>query len=143
MSDIIGPILSNAFRVKDVAQFKAWFARYYFGDGVDLFEEEGSDYLSFGCQDEFCPSAFPRVRDDDNNSEEVDLAVFAAELCKHLADGEILNVVAGCNEKLLYVSFDQLVIAQAHPDKPYYRVRSVGMDTQELLELVAEGSPAG
>ena len=61
---------------------------------------------------------------------------FAKELCEHLEPRQIVNVVAGGNEKLRYVSFDQLIIAQEHPDSPYFGIISSDDDDHVLLARV-------
>lgn len=139
MSDMYGTILSNTFTVKDVAAFKAWFADYYFGDDIELPIHEGERHVCFG-GDLHYPSAYPRVRDEEGEINDAVLSAFAVELCAHLADGEIFNVVAGGNEKLRYVSFNQLIIAQEHPDKPYYGHHSSDADNEALLEQVLHNS---
>lgn len=80
------------------------------------------------------------MRDDDGELTDADLSAFSAGLCAHLADGEIFNVVAGGNEKLRYVAFSQLIIAQEHPDKPYFRNHSSDDGNEALLELVLQAS---
>lgn len=139
MADMYGTILSNTFTVKDVAAFRAWFAKYYFGDDIQLFIREGERHVSFGGELQY-PSAHPRIRNDDDDMVDVNLSAFSAELCEHLAEGEIFNVVAGGNEKLRYVSFDQLIISEAHTDKPYYRSHSSDSDSDALLKLILQGS---
>lgn len=47
-----------------------------------------------------------------------------------------VNIVAGGNEKLRYTSFSQLVIFQAHPNKPYFRCHSSDENKDELYKLV-------
>ena len=136
MADMYGTILSNTFTVKDVDKFKAWFSEYYFGYEIELFINEKERHVSFGSEEQY-PSAYPRIRGADEVND-AELHCFSAELCEHLAEGEIFNVVAGGNEKLRYVSFTQLIIAQAHPDKPYYRCHSSDTDDEALLDMVLQ-----
>ena len=119
MADMYGAISSNTFTVKNVEKFKAWFAGYHFGDEIELFIREEECHVSFGSYEQY-PSAHPRVMDSDGFPEDADLKTFAEELCGHLEDGEVFSVTAGGNEKLRYVSFDQLIIAQEHPGEPLY-----------------------
>ena len=139
MSDMYGAVLSNTFTVRDVAAFRAWFAEYHFGDDVELFVDDNKRQVAFGGELQY-PSAHPRVSDDDGDVNDADLSAFSAGLCAHLADGEVFTVVAGGNEKLRYVAFDHLVIAQAHPDKPYYRHYGSDAGKEALLKLVLQAS---
>ncbi len=139
MADMYGAMCSNTFTVRDVTQFKAWFANYYFGDDIELFINEKERHVCFGGYEQY-PSAYPRQRDEDGEMNDADLSVFAAGLCVHLVDGQIFNVVAGGNEKLRYVDFSQLIIAQQHPDKPYYRNHSSDDGNEDLLKLVLQAS---
>jgi hypothetical protein len=139
MSDMYGTVLSNTFTVRDTAAFRAWFAGYYFGDAIELFIDDGDCSLCFGGGEQY-PSAYPRVRDGEGEIYDADLSVFSAELCAHLADGEIFNVVAGGNEKLRYVAFSQLIIIQQCPDTPYFRCHSSDADKEELLKLALQAA---
>ena len=128
MADMYGAVRSNEFRVKDVEAFKTWFEGYIFGDEievwVDTLNEDGSGTVSFGEAGQY-PSAYPRIRvwntddglpeneeDDDWEAVEADLDQFAMELRQHLVASEIFQVVAGGAEKLRYVGFTELLIAE-------------------------------
>lgn len=139
MADMYGSIVSNAFRVKDSAAFRQWFNGYYFGEGITLHID--NDHYAYFAADQQYPCAYPRVMGEEGDTEDADLAAFARELCGHLMEGEIFNLVAGGKEKHNYAAFSQLVIAQAHPDKPCYRYASSDAETAELLELVRQRTP--
>jgi|GEM_PF-4844520 len=141
MSDMYGTVCSNDFKVKDVKSFTEWFNQFYFGENIDISITESERQLIFG-GDESYPSAYPRVIADDGEIEDVDLSDFATQLCQHLEEGEVFNVVAGGNEKLRYVAFSQLIIAQAHTDKPYFRESGSDSDKSVLLSLVLGQSGA-
>lgn len=142
MADMYGTILSNDFKVKDVVAFKKWFKEYHFGDETQIFdrvEPDGSGTISFGSGEQY-PNAYPRIpagrelsaeeleemelEDDDlypedcisEDIEDADLETFAEELRKHLMPKEIFYVIAGGNEKLRYVLFQELIIAEDIPD---------------------------
>ena len=138
MADMYGTVCSNQFKVKDVQKFKAWFSQYYFGEDVQLYVDTDNS-ASLGGHEQY-PSAYPRIRETEGADEgelmDVELLPFAQELCVHLADGEVFNLVSGGNEKLRYVAFDQLIITQAHPDKPYYNSIRSDDDGETLLALV-------
>jgi hypothetical protein len=119
MADMYGAVRSNDFTVKDVEKFKAWFETYHFGGDIELFISEEERCVSFGGYEQY-PSAHPRRFDADGSPIDADLQTFAQELCGHLEPGEVFSVTAGGNEKLRYVSFDQLIIAQEHPKDPFY-----------------------
>ena len=139
MADMYGALCSNTFTVKDIEKFKTWFAGYYFGSEVELFIREGEHHVSFGSYEQY-PCAHPKLYDDDGDLNDADLETFARELCHHLEDGEVFTVLAGGNEKLRYVSFDQLIIAQEHPDKPYYEYFGSDDDDERLIKLVLAAS---
>ncbi|MEI7668607.1 MAG: hypothetical protein WCJ33_00815 [Pseudomonadota bacterium] len=139
MSDMYGTVCSNDFKVKDVKAFTEWFNQFYFGDDIDISINEAEHEISFG-GDVSYPSAYPRIIDVDNEIEDVDLSDFATELCQHLEEGEVFNLVAGGNEKLCYVAFSQLIIAQAHPEKPYFSESSSDSDKVKLLSMVLSQS---
>ncbi len=138
MADMYGTVLSNDFKVRDVAAFKEWFKKYTFGEESEIWdkvEPDGSGTISFGSGEQY-PQAYPRLPangmlsndelealglDDDDLypedvvrefDEEADLATFAEELRPHLMPGEIFYVVAGGAEKLRYVLFQELIIAE-------------------------------
>lgn len=133
MADMYGAISSNTFTVKDVEKFKAWFESYHFGDEVELFVRDEERHVSFGSYEQY-PSAHPRKMDSEGFPEDADLQVFADELCEHLEPGEVFSVTAGGNEKLRYVSFDQLIIAQEHPKEPLYEHYSSDDGNDVLLK---------
>lgn len=142
MADMYGTVLSNDFKVKDVVAFKEWFKKYYFGDDTTIFEHvepDGSGTISFGSDEQY-PCGYPRVivyaevpveeldlddedlypddivGDEIEDIVEADLETFAEELRKHLIPNEIFYVVAGGSEKLRYVLFQELIIAEDIPD---------------------------
>ncbi len=142
MADMYGSVLSNEFKVKDVAAFKEWFKKYYFGEEVEIFEHvepDGSGTISFGSGEQY-PSAYPRIPvyetftdeelglDDEDlypddigegdmvETVDADLETFAKELRQHLMPGEIFYVISGGAEKLRYVLFQELIIAEDIPD---------------------------
>jgi len=136
MADMYGAVCSNVFQVKDVEKFKEWFAQYHFGQDIELFVRNEERHVSFGGYEQY-PSSYPRIMDEEEDElVEVDLNAFAKELCEHLEPRQIVNVVAGGNEKLRYVSFDQLIIAQEHPDSPYFGIISSDDDDHVLLARV-------
>lgn len=115
MADMYGAVRSNEFKVKDVEAFKTWFFTYSFGDEIMVWVED-SNTVSFGGDEQY-PNAYPMVKilDEDGydeETEEADLQKFADELRQHLMPGEVFQVVAGGNEKLRYVGFAELIIAQ-------------------------------
>lgn len=119
MADMYGAVRSNEFKVKDVEAFKTWFDEYSFGDEIEVWDE-GENTVCFGGEEQY-PSAYPMViiydkSDPDDwvieETEEADLQVFADELRQHLMPGEVFQVVAGGNEKLRYVGFAELIIAE-------------------------------
>jgi len=142
MADMYGALCSNTFTVKDIEKFKAWFAAYYFGSDIELFIREEGRHVSFGSYEQY-PCAHPRRYDEDDDLIDADLETFAKELCEHLEAGEVFTVLAGGNEKLRYVSFDQLIIAQEHPDKPYYEHYSSDDDNGRLIKLVLASHHSG
>jgi len=135
MADMYGALRSNIFTVNDVEKFKQWFAGYHFGDDIELFLDEGESQVSFGGYEQY-PSAYPRRLDSDGFPIDANLEAFAAELCDHLAPGEVFSVTAGGNEKLRYVSFDRLIIAQEHPKDPLYEHYSSEDGNDVLLKRV-------
>jgi len=135
MSDMYGTVCSNDFKVKDVKAFSEWFNQFYFGENIDITINEAEHEISFGGAEAY-PSAYPRIIADDGEVEEVELSDFAVALCQHMEEGEVFNVVAGGNEKLRYVAFNQLIIAQAYPDKPYFSNHGSDSDKSVLLSLV-------
>jgi hypothetical protein len=136
MADMYGAVSSNCFVVKDIAAFKAWFDGYYFGDDIELFVREETREISFAGYEQY-PSSYPRKYDEETEDcEEVELKQFALELAEHLEEGEVLSVVAGGNEKLRYVSYDQLIIAKAYPEHPIYRIVTSDADHATLMGIV-------
>jgi hypothetical protein len=133
MADMYGAICSNTFIVKDVEKFKAWFQGYHFGDEIELFIREEERHVSFGGEEQY-PYAHPRRIDGEGYTVDADLNAFAEELCEHLEPGEVFSVTAGGNEKLRYVSFDQLIIAQEHPKEPLYQYFSSDDGNDVLLK---------
>jgi hypothetical protein len=123
MADMYGAVSSNNFTVKDVEAFEEWFDGYHFGEDVTLFKnEENLGTLSFAGYQQY-PSAYPRQYDEEaEDYVEVELKQFAMELVEYLEEGEVFSVVGGGNEKLRYVSYDQLIIAKAYPEHPIYRI---------------------
>jgi hypothetical protein len=119
MADMYGAVCSNTFTVKDLERFQSWFEHYSFGGEIQLFIRAEERQVSFGGYEQY-PSAHPRRFDADGFPTDADLQAFAEELCNHLEPGEVFSVTAGGNEKLRYVSFDQLIIAQEHPKDPLY-----------------------
>lgn len=132
MADMYGTIRSNTFKVKDVRAFKTWFNQYVFGEDIDVWSHvtgmggpnDYSGTIDFGGDVQY-PNAYPRQRvwntddglpeneeDDDWEEEEADLDKFAAELRQHLQQGEVFYVIAGGAEKLRYVGFSELIIAE-------------------------------
>jgi hypothetical protein len=128
-----GAVRSNVFTVKDVEKFKEWFAGYHFGDEIGLFLNEEERHLSFGGYEQY-PSAYPRRLDADGLPIDANLETFAQELCEHLEPGEVFSVTAGGHEKLRYVSFDQLIVAQEHPQDPLYEHYSSDDGNDVLLK---------
>lgn len=135
MADMYGTVCSNVFTVKDVEKFKDWFAGYRFGDEIELFLHEEERQVSFGGYEQY-PSAYPRRLDSDDFPADAELEAFAQELCEHLAPGEVFSVTAGGDEKLRYVSFDRLIIAQEHPGEPLYEHYSSDDGNDVLLKRV-------
>ena len=133
MADMYGAVRSNVFTVKDVAKFKEWFAAYRFGDEIELFPDEDRRQMRFGGYEQY-PSAYPRRLDADGFPIDANLEEFAEELCTHLEPGEVFSVTAGGHEKLRYVSFDQLIIAQEHPEEPSYEHYSSDDGNDVLLK---------
>jgi hypothetical protein len=133
MADMYGAVCSNGFTVKDVVKFKAWIETYHFGYEIELFISEQVRNVSFGGYEQY-PSACPRRIDADGFTIDADLNAFAQELCEHLEPGEVFSVTAGGNEKLRYVSFDQLIIAQEHPNDPLYEHYSSDDGNDVLLK---------
>lgn len=133
MADMYGAVCSNTFTVKDIDKFKAWFEGYHFGDEIELFIREEERHVSFGGYEQY-PSAHPRRMDSEGFPEDADLKDFAEELCDHLEPGEVFSVTAGGNEKLRYVSFDQLIIAQEHPTEPHFEHYSSDDGNDVLLK---------
>ena len=142
MADMYGTVLSNDFKVKNIAAFKEWFKKYHFGEEIEIFEHaepDGSGTISFGSGEQY-PSAYPQiivyaevpveeldlddeelypddvVGDEIEDIIEADLETFAKELRKHLVPNEIFYVIAGGAEKLRYVLFQELIIAEDIPD---------------------------
>jgi hypothetical protein len=140
MATTIMTLTSCSFRVKDIAAFKAWFERYQFGYDVQLCVD-ANGYASFAGE-ESC--AFPRMIDEDGNVQDVpDLATFSRELCEHLLDGELVNIVACGHEDYRYSFFDQLIIAKAYPDRPIYRCGTSDLDYEGCMRLIeAEAAKA-
>jgi len=117
MSDMIGAVRSNTFKVKDVKAFTDWFnENVKFGEEVQLWPNSTDTGMSFGGYEQY-PNAYPRryegnVEEDADSVEVVewDLEEFATEIRKHLLPGEEFRVLAGGHEKLRYVSFTHLII---------------------------------
>jgi len=133
MSDMYGALRSNEFKVKDIPSFLKWFEGYSFGDETQIWHtSDGVDgdgltpgKVSFGGTEQY-PNAYPmrKILDEDGYIEEVeeaDLTVFADELRQHLQPDEMFHVVAGGNEKLCYVGFSALIIAE-DVDAPSFQV---------------------
>jgi hypothetical protein len=140
MADMYGAVRSNIFKVKDIETFKAWFATYHFGYDIELWvDDEAERTVGFGGYEQY-PSAHPRVRDSEDDLCEANLHAFAQELCGHLEEGEVFSVSAGGHEKLRYVSFDQLTIAQQHPREPHYQ-RTSSDDGNDVLVKRVMGVP--
>ena len=138
MADMYGAVRSNIFKVKDVEKFKAWFATYHFGYEIELWvDDEEERTIGFGGYEQY-PSAYPRVMDSEDGPNDADLHAFAEQLCEHLQEGEVFAVTAGGNEKLRYVSFDQLIIAQQHPKEPLYE-RYSSDDANDVLLARVKG----
>lgn len=137
MADMYGAVSSNAFTVKDVEAFKAWFDGYHFGHDVTLcVHHEELREVHFSGHEQY-PSSYPRKYDEDTGDyEDMELKQFALELAEHLEEGEVLSVVAGGNEKLRYVSYDQLIIAKAYPEHPIYRIVTSDADHATLMGIV-------
>lgn len=139
MADMLATLTSCSFRVKDIAAFRAWYKRYHFGYDVQMYVDPHG-YVSFAGE-ESC--AFPRTKDDDDNIQDVtDLAAFARELCEHLEDGELVNIVACGHENYRYAFFDQLIIAKAYPDRPIYRCGTSDLDYEGCMRLIEAESAA-
>jgi hypothetical protein len=137
MADMYGAVRSNIFKVKDVDRFTAWFAAYHFGDEIELWVDSQEERtLAFGGYEQY-PSAHPRVTGPDGFPTDVDLRAFAQQLCEHLQEDEVFSVTAGGHEKLRYVSFDQLIIAQQHPNEPLYQHYSSDDGHDVLLQRAA------
>lgn len=120
MADMYGALRSNEFKVKDVDAFKEWFFGYSFGDEIRLWVDQqnadGSGTVSFGGEEQY-PNAYPMLKNHDDDgfiedTEEANLHVFADELRQHLLPGEVFHVIAGGAEKLRYVGFSELIIAE-------------------------------
>lgn len=138
MANMSATLTSCSFRVKDIEAFKAWFANYHFGDAVELYVDPHG-YVSLAGE-ESC--AYPRKKIDEDEVEDVeDLKAFARELCEHLEDGELVNIVACGNENYRYAFYDQLVIAKSHPDKPVYRCGTSDLDYEGCLKLIEQENP--
>jgi len=133
MADMYGAVCSNVFTVKDVEKFKEWFEAYRFGDDIEPFIREKERHVSFGGYEQY-PSAYPRRLDADGLPIDANLEAFAEQLCEHLDPGEVFSVTAGGNEKLRYVSFDQLIVAQEHPKEPLYEHYSSDDGNDVLLK---------
>jgi hypothetical protein len=136
MADMYGAVSSNWFVVKDVEAFKSWFEKYYFGEDIELFVHEETQEISFAGYEQY-PSAYPRFYDEESEDYvEVELKQFALELAEHLEEGEVFALVGGGNEKLRYVSYDQLIIAKAYPEHPIYRIVTSEADHSTLMGIV-------
>lgn len=136
MADMYGAVSSNCFIVKDAAAFKAWFDGYFFGDDIELFVREETREISFAGHEQY-PSSYPRLYEEESEDYvEVELEKFAIELAEYLEEGEVFSVVGGGNEKLRYVSYDQLIIAKAYPEHPIYRIVTSEADHATLIGVV-------
>jgi hypothetical protein len=137
MADMYGAVSSNAFTVKDVESFKAWFEKYHFGHDVTLcVHHEELREVHFTGYEQY-PSSYPRKYDEETEDYvEVELKQFALELVEYLEEGEVFAVVGGGNEKLRYVSYDQLIIAKAYPEHPIYRIVTSEADHSTLMGIV-------
>lgn len=133
-------LTSCSFRVKDITSFKAWYERYQFGYDVQLYFD-ANGYASFSGEE---ASAYPRMIDEDGNRQDVpDLVAFSRELCEHLLDGELVNIVACGHENFIYGFYDQLIIAKAYPDQPVYRSSTSDLDYEGCMKLIeAEAAKA-
>ena len=140
MADMYGAVRSNVFTVKDVEKFKGWFEGYHFGHEIELFIDEEERQVSFGGYEQY-PSAYPRRLDSEGFPADAGLVAFAQELCAHLEPGEVFSVTASGHEKLRYVSFDQLIIAQEHPKEPLYEHYSSDDGNDVLLKRLKEQRP--
>lgn len=137
MADMYGTVCSNAFAVKDVEAFKTWFEKYHFGHNVTLcvHHEELREVHFSGYEQH--PSAYPRIYDEETDDYvEVELKKFAIEMAEYLEEDEMLAVVGGGNEKLRYVSYDQMIIAKAYPEHPTYRIVTSEDDHATLMAIV-------
>ena len=151
MSDMYGAVCSNEFKVKNFVAFRDWFDEYIFGDETELWvikAGEGADAtVAFGSEEQY-PTAYPRVKqfedpeatgeDDWYDLVEADLETFAKELREHLADREVFQVVAGGNEKLRYVGFSELIIAEDVP-KPSFTTYYSDDTPDDLRARMATG----
>lgn len=139
MTDMSATLTSCSFRVKDIVAFKAWFAGYHFGEGVELYVD-AHGYVTLAGE-ESC--AYPRRKTEEDDVEQVeDLKAFALELCAHLEDDELVNIVACGNEGYRYAFYDQLIIAKSHPNHPLYRCGTSDLDYEGCLRLIEAESAA-
>jgi hypothetical protein len=98
--------------------------------------DEETREISFAGYEQY-PSAYPRFYDEESEDYvEVKIEKFAIELAEHLEEGEVFAVVGGGNEKLRYVSYDQLIIAKAYPEHPIYRIVTSDADHATLIRVV-------
>lgn len=150
MSDMYGALRSNEFKVKNVEAFIKWFDDVIFGDEIEFWvdnkNDDGSGTVSFGGHEQY-PTAYPRSKvyedseamdeDDDYYIVEIpDLDTWATELREHLVTGEVFQVIAGGNEKLRYVGYSELIIAQ-DIDKPHFQVHYSDDSNDTLRERMA------
>lgn len=86
---------SNYFKVKDVEAFKAWAM------DLDLQVDTNGEglFVAFGDSEGWWPSG----RWDEDAQEHIDVD-FAAELQRHLADGEVVILMTTGAEKLRYLT---------------------------------------
>lgn len=166
MADMYGTVLSNEFKVKDVVAFKEWFKKYYFGDEIEIFEHlesDGFSTISFGGSEQY-PIAHPRIvvyesytdeelkdlgyDDEDLYPDDTDLCIedivdadletFAEELRHHLIPNEIFYVMAGGSEKLRYVQFQELIIAEDIPEVVIWESHCTDVDQDFLRKRFYE-----
>jgi hypothetical protein len=95
MANAICAARSNYFKVKDEAAFLAW------ADSRGLYRSTGGDgmWMIGGAADD---GAWPTSTWDEEADEEQHVDI-QAELCEHLADGEICVLIEAGFEKLRYV----------------------------------------
>ncbi|MGE3818894.1 MAG: hypothetical protein AB7I30_05620 [Isosphaeraceae bacterium] len=126
--------------MKDLTAFLEWFNRYRFGDAIEIWTDRERRTVAFGGYEQY-PSAYPVKPDPEGFDEPLDdPEIFARELAAHLEPGEVVNIVAGGNEKLRYVSFTQLIVAADHPERFVCRGVSSDWSKAECLDLIADAA---